>query len=129
MRAVRELRGQRVCALHERRVAIRYRAFSEQKESLGSHVDKTSHIDYVRTVGLSSLHHIETHHTENSLPPPSPLHYPNYNQTIDGMQAEFCRLPHADHTAIAVPDSVAAGSRKEAALVMCRCVCFALLCD
>jgi len=41
-----------------------------------------------------------------------------FGTLIDGMQAEFCRVPHADHTAYALPEEIPVGSPKEDAYVM-----------
>jgi len=41
-----------------------------------------------------------------------------FGTLINGMQAEFCRVPHADHTAYSLPEDVPLGSEKEDAYVM-----------
>ena len=41
-----------------------------------------------------------------------------FGTLINGMQAEFCRVPHADHTAYSLPDDILIGSQRENAFVM-----------
>jgi len=41
-----------------------------------------------------------------------------FGTLINGMQAEFCRVPHADHTAYSLPEDIPLGSDQEDAYVM-----------